>query len=62
MKKNIGTTDRIIRIVLALVLFFFAWQFQSVLLLLGGVFCLYEALISWCAFYALMGRNTCPLQ
>ena len=61
MKKNIGTPDRILRLILAIVLFVLAYINQSILLLLGGLFCLYEALSSWCAFYALMGKSTCPL-
>ncbi|MEI8103846.1 MAG: DUF2892 domain-containing protein [Candidatus Moraniibacteriota bacterium] len=62
MKKNIGTMDRVIRLVLAVVLFGLAWKFSNWVLLLAGVFCLYEALASWCALYALIGRNSCPIR
>ena len=65
MKKNMGTTDRIIRTVLAIVfatLFFTgtitgAWGI--LLLVLGAVFLL-TSLVSSCPLYTLIGMNTCP--
>lgn len=61
MNKNIGTTDRIIRFVIACLLFVYAiWQ-GSWLAAAVGVFVLYEALASWCAFYQLIGRNSCDI-
>lgn len=32
------------------------------LILLAGIFAFYEAAVGWCAVYALLGRNTCPIQ
>ncbi len=65
MKPNIGTADRIIRLVFAIVLAGLAVRADSMLLqsvfALGSLFCLYQALTSWCALYALLGKNTCPL-
>ena len=29
---------------------------------LAGLFSLYEAVSSWCVFYQLLGRNTCPIK
>ena len=65
MKKNIGTSDRIVRLILAIALFigiFFAGNLV-VQIILGALslFTAYEALVGWCAFYALIGKNTCPL-
>jgi Protein of unknown function (DUF2892) len=67
MKKNIGTTDRIIRILLAAV---FAYLYFGgivtgtlglVLVILGGVFLL-TSLVSFCPLYTLFGLNTCPTK
>ena len=59
MKKNIGTTDRIIRLIIALLLFAYAaWQW-SVIGLIFGLFTLYEALASWCILYQILGKTSC---
>ncbi len=67
MKKNIGTFDRVVRLVIGIILFVIAFVILipvvlKVILILFGLFCLYEALTSWCAFYQLIGKNTCPIQ
>lgn len=65
MKKNMGTADRIIRVLLAAV---FAYLYFSgtvtgtlgiVLVVLGGVF-VATSLISFCPLYTLVGLSTCP--
>jgi hypothetical protein len=65
MKKNMGTADRIIRILLAAV---FAYLYFSgtvtgtigiVLLVLGAVFVV-TSLVSFCPLYSLVGLSTCP--
>jgi len=64
MKKNMGNTDRLIRVffaVLFAVLYFtntVTGVFGMVLLILGGVFLL-TSLISFCPLYTLVGLNTC---
>jgi len=64
MKKNIGTIDRIVRLVLAViisVLYFthtITGTFGIVLIVLAGVFVL-TSLISFCPLYALVGLSTC---
>ncbi|NNV56703.1 YgaP family membrane protein [Limnovirga soli] len=67
MKKNMGSTDRIIRLLLAAV---FAYLYFGevvtgtlglVLVILGGVFAL-TSLISFCPLYTLVGINTCPAK
>lgn len=65
MKKNMGNTDRILRIFVAAI--FAALYFTGtvegtvgiVLLVLGGVF-LATSAISFCPLYTLVGLNTCP--
>jgi len=65
-KKNMGTVDRIVRIIIALCLFIGAYFISTVWVMVVcialGLFVLYEALSGWCALYALLGRNTCPIE
>lgn len=65
MKKNMGTTDKIIRVVIALVIgiLYFTGTINGtlgiVLLILAIVFLL-TSMISFCPLYTLFGMNTCP--
>jgi hypothetical protein len=67
MKKNMGTADRVIRILVAVlfaVLYFtntVTGVLGIVLLVLGAVFLL-TSLISFCPLYTLIGLNTCPAK
>jgi hypothetical protein len=67
MKPNMGTADRIIRVLLAAV---FAYLYFSgtvagtvglILVIVGGVFVL-TSLISFCPLYTLVGISTCPAK
>ena len=64
MKKNMGTTDRIIRVLLAALMAYLYFggvitgTWGIVLVVLGGVFLL-TALISFCPLYAIVGLKTC---
>ncbi len=73
MKKNIGTKDRVARLILGIISFIVAYlifknaandyQLTAVLFVtLFGIFCIFQATFSWCAWYALIGKNTCPIQ
>ena len=67
MKKNMGSADRIIRIILAVVfgVLYFTGTVTGtlgiILLVLGGVFLL-TSLISSCPLYSLVGLSTCPVK
>jgi hypothetical protein len=67
MKKNMGSTDRIIRVIIAVivgVLYFtgiISGTLGIVLLVLAGVFVL-TSLISFCPLYAPFGIKTCSLK
>ncbi len=67
MKKNMGSMDRIIRLVLAAVfVILFVTNVVSgtlgyVLLVFAGVFAL-TSLISFCPLYPIFGINTCPKE
>jgi len=62
MKPNIGTNDRIARLIIGVVLISLAVINKSTFMALGGLFSIYEAVSSWCVFYQILGRNTCPIK
>jgi hypothetical protein len=67
MKKNMGLTDRIIRVIVAAIIgiLYFSGTISGtlgmVLLILAGIFVL-TSLISFCPLYAPFGLNTCTLK
>ena len=69
MKNNIGTPDRMVRIGIGTLLvaasIYIAWRYNpwiGLIPLIIGAFAIYEAAIGWCALYALLGKNTCPVR
>lgn len=67
MKKNMGNTDKIVRILLAVIvgiLFFtgtISGMLGAILLIFAGVFVL-TSFISFCPLYTLVGINTCAVK
>ncbi len=63
LPHNIGTTDRLLRIAIggALLLWAITTTWNPVIIFFSG-FCFFEALFSWCGFYAALGRNTCSVE
>lgn len=67
MKKNMGNTDRVVRLLIAAVIavLYFTHTITGtlgiVLLVLGGVF-VFTSLVSFCPLYTLFGINTCPAK
>jgi hypothetical protein len=67
MKKNMGSTDKIIRLIVAVIIV--ALHFSGtitgtlgvVLLVLGAVF-LVTSFISFCPLYTIVGINTCSTK
>jgi hypothetical protein len=63
VSKNINKNDRIIRAFLSIILLastiFTSWS--AILIFFSG-FCLFEAIFSWCGFYAALGKNTYPIE
>lgn len=57
MQKNIGKTDKTIRIIAGLVIIAIGWYYQSWWGAVGLV-PIGTALINWCPPYALLGINT----
>ncbi len=62
MKKNLGTFDRLLRLGLGVVFLGLAFVYASWILAIVGVFCIWEALVSWCPFYRMLGKDTCNLK
>ena len=60
MKKNIGKPDRILRLIVGILLLGWAYWQMSWILLVIGIFTLFEALMSWCILYQILGKNSCP--
>jgi H+/Cl- antiporter ClcA len=59
---NIGAPDRIVRFAFAGILLVWGVQTSSPGLLIGAGFTFYESFFKWCGFYALIGKNTCPIK
>lgn len=65
MKKNVGTIDRVLRVILGLALlagFFLYRDGAYSWLFLIGVIPLVTGLMSSCPLYSLLGMSTCPLD
>ena len=61
MKKNVGSADRVFRVVLGLVIIAFGLIYQSWWGLLGLI-PLLTAAFSWCPAYMPFGISTCKTQ
>jgi len=62
MKKNLGTIDRVIRLVLATILLIYAAWAPSAIALILSLFVYFEAFASWCVVYHFLGINRCPID
>ncbi len=67
MKTNMGSTDRIIRLIVAAIVFYLYFSgsisgtLGIVLMVLAAVFVL-TSLVSFCPLYTLVGLNTCSTK
>ncbi|MCC7435326.1 MAG: DUF2892 domain-containing protein [Methanoregulaceae archaeon] len=59
MKQNIGSVDRIVRLVLGIALIAFAITQQAWWALIG-IIPLLTGIVSFCPLYTLFGMSTCP--
>ncbi len=67
MRKNVGTADKVIRIVLGLILLILAFtvsvgQPVKVIFIVIGIIALLTAIAGFCPLYALLGINTCKVK
>lgn len=61
MKTNVGSIDRILRVIVGLAALGAGLYFKNLLGLLGLV-PLLTAALGFCPVYPLLGLNTCPLK
>jgi hypothetical protein len=63
VQNNIGKPDRFLRfaIGITLLLWAIATTWSPILIFFSG-FAMFEAIFSWCGFYAALGKNTCPVE
>jgi len=63
VSKNIGKYDKIVRVAIgvALLLIAITTTWSPLLLFFSG-FAFFEAIFSWCGLYAVLGKNTCPIN
>ncbi|MFZ7145503.1 MAG: YgaP family membrane protein, partial [Bacteroidota bacterium] len=64
MKKNMGTTDRVIRTIIAVIIagLYFSNVITGtlgIILMIFAIVFLLTSLISFCPLYTLIGANTC---
>ena len=67
MKKNIGNTDKLIRLVIALVIavLYFTNVINGTLAIVLGIVALamvVTSLLGFCGLYAILGCNTCKVE
>lgn len=67
MKKNMGSADKIIRLIIAAIIVVLSFThiiegtLSIILLVVAAVFAL-TSLVSFCPFYTLLGINTCKVK
>jgi hypothetical protein len=61
--KNINKGGHLIRLTIGIGLLLFAilTTWSPILIFFSG-FAIFEAIFSWCGFYAAIGKNTCPIE
>ncbi len=72
MEKNVGRTDRIVRVIIGLIFLMFGsiYYFRTanpsvlltVVLILAGVISLGTGIVGYCTLYAVMGTDTCSAE
>lgn len=61
MKANVGSVDRIIRIVIGIIILAVGFQYRSWWGLIGIV-PLATGIVGFCGLYTVFGISTCPLE
>jgi len=61
MKKNIGKTDRVIRLIAGFIIIVIGLYFKSWWGAIGLI-PVFTALTGWCGLYAILGMDTCSIK
>jgi hypothetical protein len=64
MSTNVGSVDRILRIIVGIALLAFAFMSANPYAWIGyiGIVPILTAAIGWCPAYTLLGIQTCPVK
>lgn len=62
MKKNVGKTDRILRVVLGVAVVVLASVLKVWWLTILGAAVIFTGIVGWCGLYSLFGINTCKIK
>lgn len=67
MKKNVGTIDKVIRVLFAIVvaILYFTGTISGTLAIVLGIAAIamiITSMVSFCGLYALLGISTCPAK
>ncbi len=64
MKTNVGSADKVVRIVvgIGLLSLFFILEGNIRFIGLVGIVPITTALMGWCPLYSILGLSTCPLK
>lgn len=62
VKKNLGTSGRILRLLIAIALLIYAFWMKSWIALALALFTFFEAGMSWCVLYQMLGIDHCPIN
>lgn len=60
--KNINTWGRWFRGAIGILLLAYAYWKMSWIALIFGVFTIFEACMSWCVLYHILGKSSCPIK
>ena len=62
MEKNVGKTDKTIRLILGLVLLVLAFAWKCWICLIVGLILIVTGVLQKCPLYKLMGKSTCEVK
>ncbi len=62
LRKNINTTGRLLRLSVGILLLMYAYWQRSWIALVFAIFTLFEALMSWCVVYQILGIRSCRVK
>ena len=62
LRKNIGPAGQIFRLLMGIMLLGYSLWKMSWIALFFALFTFFEASMSWCVIYQLLGKNNCPIK
>jgi len=62
LSKNIDFSDRLIRLIIALLLLVIAYWRANWIIFAAALFVLFEALMGWCVLYQILGKSSCSVK